>query len=271
MRILTVIVFLFLMTADFTSQTGRKLLYQTRYESQDPYVLGRGGERTITYRLPDRMRTEVGHGDGPGAAFVSIVRCDLARTYTLDMRSRHYFESPLPTPEEIARQQKQRHERALTEGEPNYIFEIKIVNTGETKQAFGHTARHYIKTIKNIPGPEFQEAQQETSEDLWYLDVPSGYCDPQSFSYGPGIHRGVGMMGSGRWVVRPKPELRQTGEDPKGLLLSRKSGQETRTTRNGETTTSTFYMITELVEFDEMPLDSAMFEVPAGFTRKETP
>jgi hypothetical protein len=263
------------MAADLTSQTGTKLLYQTRYESQDPkfHGPGRGGERrTITYRLADRMRTEVDHGDGPGAAFVSIVRCDLARTYTLDMRSRHYFESPLPTPEEIARQQKQRHERALTEGEPNYIFEIKIVDTGETKQAFEHTARHYLKTIKNIPGPEFQQAPQETTEDLWYLDVPSGYCDPQSFSYGPGIHRGVGMVGSGRWVVRAKPELRQAGEDPKGLLLSsRKSGQETRTTRNGETTTSTFYTITELVEFEEMPLDSAMFEVPAGFTRKETP
>jgi hypothetical protein len=262
------------MTADLTSQTITKLLYQTRYESQDPkfHGPGRGGKRTITYRLSDRMRTEIDHGDGSGAAFVIIVRCDLARTFTLDMRSRQYFESPLPTPEEIARQQKQRHERALTEGEPNYIFEIKIVDTGETKQAFGHTARHYIKTIKNIPGPEFQQAPQETTEDLWYLDVPSGYCDPQSFSYGPGIHRGVGMLGSGRWVVRAKPELRQTGEDPKGLLLSsRQSGQETRTTRNGETTTSTFYTITELVEFEEMPLDSAMFEIPAGFTRKETP
>jgi len=273
MRVLTIIAFLFLMAVGLTSQTGTKLLYQTRYESQDPkfHGPGRGGERTIIYRLADRTRTERYHGDTPDAAFVSIVRCDLARAYMLDIRSHQYSETPLPTPEEIARQQKQRHERAQTEGEPNYIFEITIVDTGETKQAFGHAARHYMQTTKNIPGPEFQQGPQETIEELWYLEVPSVYCDQQAFSYGPGIHRGVGMVGRGSLVVTAKPELRQTGEDPKGLLLSsRKSGQETRATRNGETTTSNFYTITELVEFEEMPIDASLFEVPAGFTKRDT-
>src|SRR3954453_1866185 len=108
------------MTVDLNLKTGTKLLYQTRYESQDPkfHGPGRGGERTISYRLADRMRTEVYHGDTPDAAFVSIVRCDLARAYMLDTRSQQYSESPLPTPEQIARQRKQRHERALLEGEP---------------------------------------------------------------------------------------------------------------------------------------------------------
>jgi hypothetical protein len=280
MRILAIIASLFLMTANLTSQTGTKLVYQTRYESQDPKFHGPGrvGEHTtVTYRLADRMRTEMFRGDTPDTAFfVSIVRCDLRRTYMLDIQNHQYSESPLPTSEEIARERKQRHERALTEGEPNYIFEVKIVDTGETKQAFGHAARHYIKTTKNIPGPEFQQAPQETSEDLWYLDVPSVYCDQQAFSYGPGIHRGVGMVGTGRGTGRPvvtaRPELRQTGEDPKGLLLSsRKSGQETRTTPTGEITRSTFYTITELVEFEQTPLAPAIFEVPSSFTRKETP
>jgi hypothetical protein len=53
--------------------------------------------------------------------------------------------------------------------------------------------------------------------------------------------------------------------------LSRKSGEQTRTSRNGEITKSTFYTINELVEFQEMQLDAAMFEVPADFTKKEMP
>ena len=274
MRILTIIALLFLVTTTLTSQTGTKLVYQTRYESADPkfHWPGRSGQQTTSYRLADRMRTEFEHANSPLAAFVSITRCDLSRIYALDLRSREYSEVLFPPPEEIARQQRQRHERAVSEGEPNYIFEVKIVDTGETKQAFGHTARHYIKTTKTIPGPEFQEVPQETTEDLWYLDLPSAICPQEAFSYGAGIHRGVGMVGSGHLVAKARPELRQTGDDPKGLLLSsRKSGQEIRTSPSGEVTKSTFYTVTELVEFKEMPLDTSMFEVPAGFVKRESP
>jgi hypothetical protein len=274
MRILTFIALVLLMTADLFSQAGTKLVYQTRYESQDPKFHGPrvGNERTITYRLADRMRTERERADSPGIAFVSIVRCDLRRTYMLDMQNRRYFESPLPTPEEIARKRKEREENVPPAGAPNYIFEIKIVATGETKQAFGHIARHYLKTIKNIPGPEFQQAPQETSLDLWYLDLPAVKCDPEAFSFGPGIHRGVGLVGDVRLVASARPELHQTGEDPTGLLLSsRQSGEETRTTRSGEITKSIYYRINELVECEEVQLDTAMFEVPAGFIKEETP
>jgi len=261
------------MTVDLNLKTGTKLLYQTRYESQDPKFHGprRGGERAISYRLADRMRTERYHGDTPDAALVSIVRRDLARAYMLDMQGHRYSEAPIPTPEEVARQQKQRHERALTEGEPNYIFEIKIIDTAETKQVFGYRARHYLKTTKSIPGPEFHQAPQETTEDLWYLDVPSAYCDQQAFTFGPGVHRGVGMMGSAQSAVSARTELRQAGEDPNGLLLSSRRLGEVRTTRNGEITISSFYTIQELVEFEEMPLAPAMFEIPDGFTSKQTP
>lgn len=159
MRILTIIALLFLVTTTLTSQTGTKLVYQTRYESADPkfHWPGRSGERTITYRLADRMRTEF---EQAKHTFVSITRCDVSRIYALDLRSREYSEFLFPTPEEIARQQKQRHERAVSEGEPNYIFEVKITDTGETKQAFGHTARHYIKTTKTIPGPSFKRPRR---------------------------------------------------------------------------------------------------------------
>jgi hypothetical protein len=58
------------MTVDLNLKTGTKLLYQTRYESQDPKFHGprRGGERAISYRLADRMRTERYHGDTPEAS-----------------------------------------------------------------------------------------------------------------------------------------------------------------------------------------------------------
>lgn len=80
------------------------------------------------------------------------------------------------------------------------------------------------------------------------------------------------MVGSGHLVAKARPELRQTGQDPQGLLLSsRKSGQKIRTSPSGEVTKSTFYTVTELVEFKEMPLDTKMFEVPAGFIKRESP
>ncbi len=81
MRILAIISFVFVMSTNLTSQTGTKLVYQTRYESEDPkfHGPGRSGEQTISYRLADRMRTEFEQAKN---TFVSITRSGFTKKET---------------------------------------------------------------------------------------------------------------------------------------------------------------------------------------------
>lgn len=205
-------------------------------------------------------------GTEPEERTVIIQRCSDHLMYRLDLKSREYSELPLPA--ELPKETKDIKNR--TEGPPNLTIETTVRDTGETKSAFGHTARHYITTTKQASSPELGIEPSETVEDTWYLDIP----DPRTC--GPRSHRGSGFVGAGvgfgghapAALEKIRPEFKHSGPDPQGLMLSSKSTNKAiQILQTGERQEQEFTTSTEIVEMSEEPVDPALFEVPAGFKK----
>lgn len=221
-----------------------------------------GGEedRTIiVHAQGGRIRIE-SPAFGPSPSMVTIQRCDTRVMYALNSSKREYTETRMPPPEQQSKAE-QMHEKEA-QGQPNLVIDTATVDTGETKSAFGHKARHYITTTKQIPSPELAEQPSETVVDAWYLDIPDVMrCQPAS-------HRFTGIVGDGRTVTKVRPEFRYSGAEPEGLILS-----QTRISRSvhvfatGEKQQVELVGSHEIVEMSEVPVDSELFEVPSGYTK----
>src|SRR5579884_3799013 len=93
----------------------------------------------IVYRMGDRIRTEPLVKDGVRTVF-SIQRCDTGVVYAIRPDIGEYTEARM-NPRARADEVKRDVERSA---KPNLIFDTQAVDTGETKTAFGHTARRYL-------------------------------------------------------------------------------------------------------------------------------
>ena len=146
---------------------------------------------------------------------------------------------------------------------PRIIFDITTVDTGETRKAFGHTARHFITTTKQTATPGLDSPPSETVEDVWYPDLPD------VMQCNSGSHRPHGMIGGGITSTigergkkpgpLPIPEFRYHGPDPTGLALSSK--KLTRTTRHyvyGEAYETSSTQTSEIVELKEASIDPSL-------------
>jgi hypothetical protein len=198
---------------------------------------------------------------------VMIQRCDTHMFYTLDPAKREYTESPLhdgASPTSTSSEKKD-------DGPPNLVIDTRTVDTGETKSAFGHSARRYITTTTMTPSPELNQQPSERVVDAWYLDMPDvRTCEPVS-SRPHGLIGGfIGMGGGGRSRRRVRPEFKYSGPEPQGLVLS-----ETMTTNwihvlaTGEQQKNALVSSSQIVEMTEVPVDPTLFEVPSGFKRVE--
>ena len=207
-------------------------------------------------------------GTEPEERTVIIQRCSDHVMYSLNLKSREYSELPMPA--EPPKETKDIKNR--TEGPPNLTIETTVRDTGETKSAFGHTARHYIATTKQTSSPELGMEPSETVEDTWYLDIP----DPRTC--GPRPHGRTGLVGVGGGVGigrggpplfdKIRPEFKHSGPDPQGLMLSSKrTNKAIHILQTGERQEQEFTTSTEIVEMSEEPVDPALFEVPPGFKK----
>ena len=142
-----------------------------------------------------------------------------------------------------------------------FVVEIETRDTGDQRQVFGHTARHFKTTEHRRmehPGQPPSEIQ-ELVTDGWYLDVPGRF---------PGLS-GVGivtflatsvMPATARpfriWSPASRPPeapfaIKSTGKLPPGLAISEKTAAH----------------LLEVTELSEDPLDPKLFEPPPGFRR----
>ncbi|MDT8068324.1 MAG: hypothetical protein ROO76_09195 [Terriglobia bacterium] len=258
-----------LMLASCTyGQTGIKIVQRI----QTTGVTGMPGpaERTIiTYAQGTNRRTEFPAFEPlrnvVPMKMIVIHRCDTRVLYALNPDKHEYTETQLPSPENEAKV-RQETQRKWSKGPPNLVIGTATLDTGETKPAFGHTARHYITTIKQIPAPELGQQPSEAIQDAWYLDIPDvTTCEPVS-------HRPGGLIilrvGGEQAAEEVRPEFRYSGPELHGLVLSEKTTTrsvqvfQTGEKHNTEMTTSR-----EIVEISDEAIDPAIFEVPAGFTK----
>ena len=243
---------------------------------------GQSSDNT-TYWTADRRRTEFRHAvqrtkeDGSvewvdEVASVFIVRFDLGQSFTLKMKAEEYSVAEYPpkrlTPEQMAA----RGMNTPVAPQPTLRIEMTTVDTGEREEIFGHVARHVITTTRQIPLEGSHTQAQETVRDGWYIDVDRRIsCDPK-----PPAGSGSGFIAisaaavGGKEMMMERPEFVDIGARETGFPV-----KEVRTT-TGETVPATGVSRysdsineSEVTQFEAMPLDPALFEVPPGFKHVE--
>lgn len=221
------------------------------------HISGSSSARSTLYLQSDRKRIEyrgsTGYSLGPHLA--SITRCDLGQRFELNLDSSQY--ESMQYPPELLTSAPGAPKTSQSE-KPTVRVEVKTVDTGERKQLFGRTARHVITTTKETSLEGAQSPPYETIRDGWYVDLSQTIsCDPEymrtghSYVYASLVVRTSG--GSQRQTI-PKPEFVTIGKPETGFALQ-------EVTNPGQA----YQFKTLVTEFQEGPLDPALFEVPHGF------
>jgi hypothetical protein len=253
--------------------------------------LGAAGNRNeeTVYLQGDRKRMEfrgsVGrtNPDGSrhqiyGPRLVAITRCDLGQSFELNLDTAEYTAGPYPpkplTPEEIKARGLQGPVTHVSD-KPTLRIEVTTRDTGERKEIFGHTARHVITTRKQTPLEGSQSEPQESVTDGWYIDSKDIDLN-QRLSCDRKLPEGKHGHTYGYWLTaggnRPvdKPEFVTIGEPETGFALqSAMTSRGTYTLPDGSKKQSDSRFETQVTQFEEGPLDAALFEIPAGFKQVE--
>jgi hypothetical protein len=116
-----------------------------------------------------------------GPRLASITRCDLARTFELNLDTGEYVAGSYP-PEPLSKERREAlgltFPQLVASGEPTLRVETTTVDTGQRKDFFGHTARHVITTRKQLPLEGSRSDAQQTVTDGWYIDLDTNVsCD----------------------------------------------------------------------------------------------
>jgi hypothetical protein len=206
-----------------------------------------------------------------------ITHCDSGIAYEIDLDAREYREHKIP---KYPSREKFEKQVAQARKEEQNDTKANTVDAHETRDFFGHTARHLITTIKKSTG----NVESENTVDGWYVDLPQPGCAPEYTRWNQGHEATVarvavlvpvgrdgpaqlGRIDPNRLPLTPSPSFVYTGFEPSGFAIERKSvwHQTLKLSGDKESTDST--MVQRVLEFSESPLDPALFEVPAGFKR----
>ena len=203
----------------------------------------------------------IGSRTGPAPHTAIITHCDTRDVYELDFNNRVYRKLRLnkfPGQDQLARAiaQDQKETQAVT------------MDTGETRNFHGQTAKHLVTTIKGS-----SDSRREVV-DGWYLNVPEPGCLPEYmrqlhahtetmgdmendsifgsgfFNVPEGVHAGFWY----NWFLPTGLAVQLTSSSPAGLA--------TQATSN-----SVLPVERKIVEFSEDPLDPSLFVVPPGFKK----
>lgn len=234
-------------------------------------VRGNQSQRT-TYIQPDRQRMEYRNSFGTrhrtepayGPRLARIVRCDLGQSFELNLDTQEYTSAPYPpkplSPDELkARGLGTRIQQSAT---PTIRVEIKTTDTGERKEIFGRTARHVITTTTQTPLEGSHSSPQESVSDGWYIDFDQRLsCDPKRAEGGEGHLIAYASFGNAKVPIE-KPEFVTIGNREVGFPLD--LTQTSKSPSNLPDGTITRFE-THVTQFEEGPLDPALFEIPPDF------
>ncbi len=196
---------------------------------------------------------------------VTINQCDQHQVLQLDPEARQYTSyrlneqgRPVSGPEASPRTPLSTEPSGGT-----LVVNIETDDTGERKKLFGYPARHVITTQTMIPGPGAVTLGQEFMRDGWYidLDVNAG-CAPRP--KGVAFLLMGGSMSRGGAMKMDKIETHSKGPAENGFAVSLTT-KTTSSVPSGKAFVSE--SLTEVAEISTAPLDTALFDVPAGFQK----
>ena len=238
---------------------------------------GQSGDRTV-YVQGDRRREEFPTGgkykkaDGSvqwieGPRLAEITRCDLGQTFELNLDAAQYAAwayPPKPLTKEQVEALRLKMPQTLMPPKPTFRIETTTRYTGERKEMFGHIARHVITTIKYTPLEDGRREPQDTSIEGWYIDLNQQLSCNQEWVEGMRAHTFMSVRVGNQppeW-----PEFIDIGKRETGFALQEiTTSRGTHAQRDGTKKQTELKLETLVTQFEEGPLDPALFEVPPGF------
>jgi hypothetical protein len=200
------------------------------------------GDRMV-YVTGDKVRVEP---DETG--LIEILHCSThdRKLYRVDMQRKQYVKGKLTL-------EKERDTGKGAVMRPLGKVESRTEDTGETREFFGHKARHLITHIKFAS----RYGDSETTQDGWYIGVywPVNRCPVYNGQYGR-----AGVVGPTVNYGEGSVSFAHTGPVPDGMPVKL---VQTYTIQNRTTGSNTW----EVLELSEAPLDPALFEPPKGFKK----
>jgi hypothetical protein len=195
---------------------------------------------------------------GPRQAILQ--QCDARHTYMLDLDAHEFTVNDL---DEHGRAKGIQPVHVSTPKDAGSLeIYLDTVDTGERKEMFGHTARHIITRERRVASPGSCAQSNDSETDGWYidLDVPQGCEGAQRKA------KSIGFLAAGPAGCLKNLQVHRTGVAESGFPV-----QQTVTTHSsykqadGTEKEFTSTNASEVTELSELPLDKALFEVPAGF------
>jgi hypothetical protein len=196
----------------------------------------------------------------PGFNTISIYQCDLKRMVTLNERNKTYMITELgdadatPAPEPAPANTKAKSTPPPKGPGGVITLTMNSTDTGETKQMFGHTARHVKTEMSSDASPGSScGANMKMETDGWYIDFQGQQlnCTVNPRAAAP---RGDGGGAS----CNDKIRIKHSGNAKLGYPVSTTM---TMSGPNGQPYT----MKQETLELSNATLDPALFEIPPGY------
>ena len=250
--------FLFLLAMTSGARAGDlKVVSVLRFQNGDPHTQTRyyKGQRL---RIESRAHTSWKPGlvtYGPPHAM--IFQCDAQRAIVLNLETHKYSVSQ---PNECDRPAP-----SLPAPKGTIDVYIESTDTGERREILGRTARHIITRQRQVAGPGACWPDAEMEWDGWYIDMEEQEVDRRLRRNT--VDELAHVIRSGAHC-RDKILVHRKGVERPGLALtvvyvSRFSVPKP----DGASKELTTRWESEITELSEAPLDAALFDVPAGFTK----
>ena len=234
-----------------TNANDLKLTYKTTVGSA-----GGSGQNieTVTMIKGARQRSETHTGYGYDT--VTVTQCDLKRTIQISDTAKKYLITPMDEPGSSRTANSEAPVSSTPTrkgGTVDYV--TSAIDTGERKDMFGFTARHVKSSITIDAAPDSCNPGKRRIElDGWYIDLNVAFnCDTNN--------------------PPEMPTRKPAGGGCKDQIRTRREGTAktgfplVETTKmygdNGQLTVS---QTKEVVELSRATLDTALFDIPAGYT-----
>ncbi|HWN97633.1 MAG TPA: hypothetical protein VNS63_00015 [Blastocatellia bacterium] len=223
-------------------------------------VAGHTSEGTI-YIKGTRQRSSQSFGGG--VEMVTLTQCDLKRTVQVNDNGKTYMvisttSESSPGTTSVERPAAPQSQPTTTRRGGVVTYNSTITDTGERKKMFGFTARHLKTSMTTESSPDAcNPSHMRMETDGWYIDLEFSFnCDSDK----PVVHSAPQRA---RPECQDEVRFKRSGTAKPGYPVFVTT---TIYLDGGQTSTST----TEVVELTATPLDSSLFEVPAGYTEAKS-
>lgn len=233
-------------------------------------VTGGVSDTKTEYLTANRLRNEwqTRAGDRVGHPMASIIqRASTSRVYLLDLQAHEYVSYETDSQGVMLGARP----RPVTNSGGTLQIWINSTDTGERLQMFGHMARHIITTEKRTASPGACSRNSESQTDGWYIDdsMMPDWHRPKGSNGGVVVASVFAVSAGSACMDRvDKIEVHRTGVEPGFPLKTTTSMTSAVPSPDGDRMVASNWG-SEVVEFQEGPLDPSLFEVPPGFRKVE--